>query len=100
MYAYKDWTIGGLCSPMLVEEPSVKDYLNWFSEEVTGLPSDSVDFDVVRVAASEGGVDVLPTGSSVRKVARAVSKKCWRSFGYDYVLSVIHAQQTEVLSCF
>jgi hypothetical protein len=122
MYAYKDWTIGGLCSPMLVEEPSVKDYLNWFSEEVTGLPdmlccvnenfataaiegalalaSDSVDFDVVRVAASEGGVDVLPTGSSVRKAARAVSKKCWRSFGYDYVLSVIHAQQTEVLSCF
>jgi hypothetical protein len=103
---------------MSVEEPSVKDYLNWFSEQVTGLRdmfcgmnekfataaiegalalgSDLVDFDVVRVAASEGGTNVLPAGSSVRKAARAVSKKWWCSFSYDYVLSVI----CEVHSCF
>jgi hypothetical protein len=54
----------------------------------------------MQVAAFEGGVDVLPTGSSMQKDARAVSKKWWHSFGYDYVLSVIHTQQVEVLSCF
>jgi hypothetical protein len=119
MNANKVCTIGGLCSPMLVEEPSVKDYVNWFSEEVTSLPDmlcgmnenfataaiegvlalagDLVDFDAVRVAASEGGADVLPVGSGVRKAARAISKKWWCSFGYDCVLSVICTQQMEVL---
>jgi hypothetical protein len=122
MYAEKVRTIGGLCSPMSVEEPSVEDYVNWLSEEVTGLidmfcgvnenfataaiegalalASDSVDFEVMRVAASQGDADVLPARSGMRKAARAVWKKWWRSFGYDYVLSIICAQQMEVLSCF
>jgi hypothetical protein len=87
MYADKVQTIGGLCPPMSVEEPSVEGYLNWFSEEVTGLPGmfygmnkffataaivgahalagDSVDFDVVRVAASKGDTDVLLAGSGM-----------------------------------
>jgi hypothetical protein len=65
---------------MLVEEPSAEDYLRWLSEEAFGLPDmfssmnenfaaaaiegalamarDSVDLDIVRVAASESGVDV------------------------------------------
>jgi hypothetical protein len=36
----------------------------------------------------------------VWRVARVVSKKWWRPFGYDYVLSVIHAKQEEVLVYF
>jgi hypothetical protein len=122
MYADKVQTIEGLCSPMSMMEPSVEDYLNWLSEQVVGLPdmfcdvnenfataaiegaltlvSDSVDLDVMRVAASEGDTDVLPTVSSMQKAARAISKKWWHSFSYDYVLSVIRAQQAQVLSCF
>jgi hypothetical protein len=37
MYADKVQTIGGLCSPMSVEEPSARDYLNWLEEEVASL---------------------------------------------------------------
>jgi hypothetical protein len=37
MYADKVQSIGGLCSAMSLEEPSVDDYLNWLSAEVTGL---------------------------------------------------------------
>jgi hypothetical protein len=64
------------------------------------LAGDSVDLEAVRVGASEGGTVVLPAGSSVQKAVRAVSKKWWRSFGYDYILSVIRAQQVKVLSYF
>jgi hypothetical protein len=122
MYADKVQIIGGLCSPISMEEPSVEDCLNWLSEEVASLPDmfcgvneifataaiegalvlagDSVDLEAVWVVASEGGADILPAGSSVRKAARAVSKKWWCSFGYDYVLSVIRTQQAKVLSYF
>jgi hypothetical protein len=65
-------------------------------EGVLALAGDLVDFDAMRVAASEGGVDVLPVGFGVQKAARAISKKWWRSFGYDYVLSIICTQQMEV----
>jgi hypothetical protein len=107
---------------MSVEEPSVEDYLDWFSKEMAGLPDmfcgvnenfatamiegalvlagDSVDLEAMWVEASEGGMDVLPAGSSVQKTARAVSKKWWLPFGYDYVLSIISAQQANVLSYF
>jgi hypothetical protein len=83
MYADKVQIIGGLCSPISIEEPSVQDYLNWLSEEVASLPDmfcgmnenfataviegalvlagDFVDLEAVRVAAS----DVLPIGLSV-----------------------------------
>jgi hypothetical protein len=104
---------------MAAEEPSAIDYLRWLSEEVSGLPEmfsgvnenfaavaiegalvmaeDSVDLDAIRDAATKSGVDVLPAGPDVWRVARTVSKK-WRSFGYDYVLSAIHAKHEEVLS--
>jgi hypothetical protein len=36
-------------------------------EGALSLAGHSVDFDVVRVAASQGGIDVLPAGSSVQK---------------------------------
>jgi hypothetical protein len=122
MYTDKVQSIGGLCSAMSAKEPSVEDYLNWLSEEVTGLPdmfsgmnenfattaidgalalaSNSIDLKAVRVAASEGGADVLSTAPGMRKAAQAVSKKWWRSFNYDYMLSVICAQQSKVLSYF
>jgi hypothetical protein len=122
MYADKVQSIGGLCSVMSAEEPSVEDYLNRLSEEVTGLldmfsgvnenfataaiegalalAGNSVDLEGVQVATSEGGTDVLPAVSGMRKAARAVSKKWWRSFSYKYMLSVIHAQQSKVLSYF
>jgi hypothetical protein len=64
------------------------------------LATNSVDLEAVRVATSGGGADVLPAVSGVWKAARAVSKKWWRSFGYDYMLSVICAQQWKVLSYF
>jgi hypothetical protein len=31
-------SIGGLCSLMLEDEPSVVDYIRWLTAEVTGLP--------------------------------------------------------------
>jgi DNA-binding MarR family transcriptional regulator len=112
MYTDKVQSIGSLSSAMSVKEHSVEDYLS--SEEVTGLTDmfsgmngnfataviegalslagNSVDLEAVRVATSKGGTDVLPVASGVRKAAWAVSNKLWWSFGYDYVLSIIHAQ--------
>jgi hypothetical protein len=111
LYADNVRTIEGLCSLMSVEEPSAEDYLRWLLEEAFGLPDmfsgvnenfatamiegalamagDSVDLDVVRVTASESGANVLPARPDVRRAVRAVSKKWWHSFSYNYVLSVI-----------
>jgi hypothetical protein len=94
LYAGNVWIIGGLCLPMPTEEPSVEDYLYWLSDEISDLldlfssvnenfataaiegalamASDSIDLDVVQRAATEGGAYVLPTGSNVRRVTRAV----------------------------
>jgi hypothetical protein len=44
----------------------------------------------------ESGVDVLPGGHNVQRAVRAVSKKWWRSFGYDYVLAAIQANHEKV----
>jgi hypothetical protein len=122
LYADNIRIIGGLCSPMPAEEPLVEDYLCWLSNEISSLPDmfsgvnenfataaiegalvmagDSIDLDVLRGVASVGDADVLPTGSNMRRVAWAISKKWWCPFGYDYVLSVIHAKQEEVLVYF
>jgi hypothetical protein len=81
---------------MSVKEPSVEDYLNWLSEEVSGLPDifngvnenfataaiegalaligDSVDLEALRVATFEGGADVLPTALGVRKALRLMQR--------------------------
>jgi hypothetical protein len=64
------------------------------------MAGDSVDLDVMRSTAAKCGTDVLPTGPDVRRAAWAVSKKWWRLFGYNYVLSVIHVKQREVLAYF
>jgi hypothetical protein len=122
LYAGNVQTISGVCSPVLTEEPSVGDYLRWLLEEISGLPdmfsgvneyfttaviegaltmaSDLVDLDIVRSTAVECGANVLPTGPDVRRAVRAILKKWWHSFGYNYVLSVIRAKQREVLAYF
>jgi chromosome segregation ATPase len=38
MYAEKIQSISGLCLTVSAEKPSVEDYLNWLSKEVSGLP--------------------------------------------------------------
>jgi hypothetical protein len=64
MYADKVRTIGGLCSPMSVEEPSVEGYVNWFSEEVTSLPDMFCGMDEnFATAAIEGALTLA--GDSV-----------------------------------
>jgi hypothetical protein len=60
MYADKIRTIGGLCSPMSVEEPLVEDCLNWFSEELTGLPDMFCSVNETFVtAAIEGALTLV-----------------------------------------
>jgi hypothetical protein len=122
MYAQKIRSISGLCLAVLAEEPSAEDYLNWLSEEVSGLldvfssvnenfaiaaiegglalAGDSVDLEDLRAGSFKAGADILAATSGVQRAARAISKKWWRSFGDDYVLSTIHAQRAKVLSCF
>jgi hypothetical protein len=122
LYADNVQIIDGLCSLMPAEEPSVEDYLCWLPDEISGLPdmfngvnenfataaiegalamaSDSIDLDVVRGMAAEGGAYVLPTESDAWRVAWVVSKKWWCPFSYNYVLSVIRANQEEVLVYF
>jgi hypothetical protein len=59
---------------------------------------DSVDLAVVGGAASKSGVDILPTKHNVQRAPRAVSKRWWRCFSYDYVLAAIHTNHDEVLA--
>jgi hypothetical protein len=94
------------------------DYIHWLSTEVASLPEmfagvnenfisvvvecalvmagESVHLDTLWDAAIESGVDILPTGQDVRRVARAVLMKWWRSFGYDYLLYAIYTKLREV----
>jgi hypothetical protein len=48
--------------------------------------------------ATNSGADILPMGRGVRKAARAVSRKWWSSFGYDYVMAAIQAKLREVIA--
>jgi hypothetical protein len=64
------------------------------------MAGDLVDLYVVRSKAAKGGTVVLPAGTDVRRVVQAASKKWWCSFGYNYVLSIFHAKQREVLAYF
>jgi hypothetical protein len=120
LYECNTQTIGGLCSPMLEGEPSTADYLHWLSTEISGLldmfggvnenfitaavegalilASSSVDLDALQDAAAASGVDILPMEHDVCRAACAVSKKWWRSFGYNYVLDAIRARLHEVVT--
>jgi hypothetical protein len=59
MYADKVQTIGGLYSPMSVEEPLVKDYLDCFSENVAGLTDMFCGVNVNFATAAIEGALVL-----------------------------------------
>jgi hypothetical protein len=120
LYVRNVQSIGGLCLQMHVGEPSAEDYLHWLSVEITGIPDmfngvnenfataaiegalvmarDSVDLDAVQGAAAKSGVDILPVEHNVWRVTRAVSKKWWHCFGYDYVLAAIRAKHENVLA--
>jgi hypothetical protein len=111
-------SMGGLCSLMLEGNLSIAYYIYWFSVEVSGLPEvfadvnenfisavvkgtlmmagESIDLGALQDAASISEADILPMDRDVRRAACAVSKKWWRSFGYDYVLGAIHAKLHEV----
>jgi hypothetical protein len=66
-------------------------------EGTLAMAGDSVDLDVVRGVATKSGADILPGEHDVQRAARAVLKKLWHSFGYDYVLSAIHAKHEKYL---
>jgi hypothetical protein len=121
LYVHNTQTIGGLCSPMPEGKPSVVDYLQRLSVEISSLldmfggvkenfvtaavegalilAGDSVDLNALQSAATKSGADVLPTECDVRRAAWVVSKKWWNSFGYDYVLVAIRATHEKVLIC-
>jgi hypothetical protein len=121
LYVCKAQTIGGLCSLMPEGEPSAADYLHWLSTEISGLPDmfggvnenfvtatiegtlmmvgDSVDLDALQSAAAKSGANVLPTERDVLRATRAVSKKWWHSFGYDYVVAGVRATYKKALVC-
>jgi hypothetical protein len=118
LYVHNIQSIGGMCSSMPVSDPSAADYIRWLSAEVTGLPlmfasvnenfvstmvkgalvmaGDSIDLVSLQDTAADSGVDILPTTRDQRRDACTVSKKWWRSFGYDYVLATIWAKLCEV----
>jgi hypothetical protein len=67
-------------------------------EGVLIMASSFVDFDALQDAAASSRVDILPVGRDVRSAACAVSKKWWRSFGYNYMLDAIHARFRELIA--
>jgi hypothetical protein len=121
LYARNAQNIGGLCSPMPEGEPSAVDYLHRLSMEISGfsgmfgginenfvtavvdsalvMAGDSVDLYALQSVAAESGLDILAAECGVRRAARAMSKKWWRSFGCDYVLAAIRATHEKVLVC-
>jgi hypothetical protein len=120
LYECNIQSVGGLCSLISESEPSAMDYNRWLSAEVTGLPDvfagvnenfisiavegtlmmagDSVHLATLQTIAVDSGADILPTERDVRRVTRAVSKKWWCSFGYNYVLNVIQAKLHEAIT--
>jgi hypothetical protein len=72
---------------------------NFISTAVEGglvMAGQYVDLSALKDAATVSGADILPMEQVVRRAARAVSKKWWRSFSYDYVLAAIRMKLHEV----
>jgi hypothetical protein len=73
---------------------------NFISVAIDGtlmIAGDSVDLAALQTVTIDSEADILHMGRDVQKVARAVSKKWWRSFGYDFVLAAIRAKFSEVI---
>jgi hypothetical protein len=56
------------------------------------MAGEYVDLDSLQDAAAASGADIWPTECGVQRAVRAVSKKWWCSFGYDYVLGAIRTR--------
>jgi uncharacterized protein with HEPN domain len=118
LYIRNIQVIGGLCSTMYEVVPSGADNIHWISTEMAGLREmftsvnenfvstaiegalvmarESVDLDAFQDVAPESEPDIFPVDRNVWRAARAVSKKWWRSFGYNYVLAAIRTKLHEV----
>jgi hypothetical protein len=118
LYECNFQSIGGMCSPMPENEPSVVDYIRWISAEVNGLPEvfagmnknfvsamvrghsrdgrGSIDLAALHASTADSGANILPVERDVRRAACAVLQKWWRSFGYNSVLAAIQARLREV----
>jgi hypothetical protein len=72
---------------------------NFISAAVEGtlvMASQSIDLGALHDVASMSETDILPAKRDVRRAAHMVSKKWWRSFGYDYMLGAIRVKLREV----
>jgi hypothetical protein len=72
---------------------------NFVSTAVKGtlmLVAGSVNLAVLQASAADSGANILPVEWDVRRVACAMLKKWWHSFGYNYVLATIQARLCEV----
>jgi hypothetical protein len=58
----------------------------------------SVVLYALQNAAAASGADILPAERDVLRAACTVSKKWWRSFGYDYALDAICTRLHEVIA--
>jgi hypothetical protein len=57
----------------------------------------SVDHAALQIMATDSGADILLAERDVRRATCTVSRKWWRSFGYDYVLAAIQDELHEVI---
>jgi hypothetical protein len=114
LYVRNVQSIKGLCLPIPGSEPSAANYLHWLSAELTGLSEmfagvnenfisamvegtlvmagSSVYLGALWTVAVDNRANILPMEKDARRAARAISKKWWCSFGYDYVLAAIQAK--------
>jgi hypothetical protein len=72
---------------------------NFISAAVKGalvMAGESIDLNALQDAAAVSGADILLTERDVRRVVRAIPKKWWCSFVYDYVLGAILMKLHEV----
>jgi hypothetical protein len=122
MYADNIQIIGGLCSPISMEEPSVEHYLNYLSEEVAALLDMFCGVNkflpllrlkgllywwVILLTLKLCGLQppkaarmFCPLDRAIKILPVLFQKSGGTLPEYDYVLSVIHTQQAKVLSYF
>jgi hypothetical protein len=61
------------------------------------MVGDSVDLDPLQGTVAQSGTNILPAKRDVQRAVRAMSKKWWRSFGYNYVMASIRTKHEKVL---
>jgi hypothetical protein len=111
-------SLGGLCLPILDDEPSIGDYVCWLFVEVAFLPEvfvgvnenfisvviegvlmmvgDSVDLAMLQASTTDSGVDIVFGGRDVWKTTHNITRGWWHSFGYKSTLATVQAKLREV----